>query len=134
MAELTDQDREQLRALIEDEWVAACGAGEWDTAAALCTEAVDYMPADSPWVRGRSEVAGFLSGFPEIIGMSQSVTKIAGDGSLAVLHATFDIRFVVEGQKLEGRGKVLGTAAKESSGWLFSSVCFNWDAPPAPSL
>jgi len=133
MPELTQQDQNGLRTMTENDWVTACSAGDWDAAVALCTEDVDYLPADSPWLRGRSEVSDFLNEFPELVEFSQSVVKVSGDSTLAVLHATFALKFVVEGQELAGTGKVLATATKRSDAWLFSSVCFNWDAPPAPS-
>ncbi len=133
MAELTERDRDRIRTITEREWVATCSAGDWDAAAALCTEDVDYMPADLPWLRGREAVAGFLRDFPEFSGFHQEVVKISGDSSLAVVHATFGIDLVVEGQTLSGEGKVLVTASKAEGDWLFSSVCFNWNAPPAPT-
>ena len=71
--------------------------------------------------------------FPEFSGFHQEVVKISGDSSLAVVHATFGVDFVVEGQTLSGEGKVLATASKAEGDWLFSSVCFNWNAPPAPT-
>ena len=133
MAELTQEDRDRLRVMTEDEWVAAASASDWDTAVALLTEDVDYMPADSPWCRGRTEVKEFLNAFPELVAFSQHVVKMTGDAGLAVLHATFSGSFIVEGQELTGAGKVLATATKQDGTWFFSSVCFNWDAPPAPS-
>ena len=132
MAELTQEDRDRLRTLTEVDWVAACNSSDWDAAVALCTEDVDYMPADVPWRRGRAEVKDFLSGFPEIVELSQKLVAATGDTSLVVLHATFGGSFVVEGQELTGAGKVLATATKTDGSWLFSSVCWNWDAPPAP--
>ena len=96
MAELTEQDRDRIRTITEREWVATCSAGDWDAAAALCTEDVDYMPADLPWLRGREAVAGFLRDFPEFSGFHQEVVKISGDSSL---RRTRDVR-----DRLSGRG------------------------------
>ena len=134
MAELTQEDRDRLRVMTEVDWVAACSGGDWDAAVALCTKDVDYMPADVPWLRGRAEVKDFLSEFPEIVAFSQLVVGTTGDTSVAVLHATFGGSFVVDGQELTGTGKVLATATKTDGSWLFSSVCWNWDAPPAPAM
>jgi ketosteroid isomerase-like protein len=133
MPDLTPEDRDRLRSMTENEWVTACVSRDWDKAVALCTEDVNYMPPDSPWLHGRAAVAEFLNGFPEMEQLFQHVVKMAGDTSLVVLHATFGGSFIVEGQKLTGEGKVLATAAKSDGAWRFSSVCFNWDAPPAPA-
>ena len=42
MAELTQHDEDRLRSMTENDWVVACMARDWDAAAALCTEDVDY--------------------------------------------------------------------------------------------
>ena len=133
MSALTEQDREDLRVMAEVSWVGACKASDWDAAVALLTSDVDYMPADLPLLKGRGAVKEFLSEFPEIRDMSQSLVEIQGDASLAVMRSTFGVTSVVEGQEIGGVGKVLATAAKEDGEWRFSAVCWNWDAPPAPA-
>ena len=133
MADLTQQDRDRLRTMTEGEWVDACVNGDWNAAVALCTEDIDYMPADSPWLRGRDQVKEFLTGFPDIVDMSQELLAIEGSTDLAVMHGTFGGSFIVEGQGMKGQGKVIATARKQGGEWLFSSVCFNWNAPPAVS-
>ncbi|MBT8488682.1 MAG: nuclear transport factor 2 family protein [Gemmatimonadetes bacterium] len=133
MADLTQEDRDRLRYMTETDWVAACLNSDWDAAVALCTGDVDYMPADLPWLHGRAEVKDFLNNFPELVDFSQRVVATTGDTSLAVIHATFGGTFVVEGQQVTGDGKVLATARRDDGSWHFSSVCWNWNAPPAPS-
>jgi len=56
MAALTQEDREQLQTIVEETWVKASLRSDWDTVMALCTEDIDYMPADIPWVHGRYEL------------------------------------------------------------------------------
>ncbi len=129
MADLMKQDRDQLRTMVEETWVDACLRSDWDAATALCTEDVNYMPADTPWVRGRNELKEFLNNFPQLLEFSQTLVTATGDSSLAAVHATFAGSFVVDGQKLAGAGKVLATARKQHGNWRFSAVCFNWDAP-----
>ena len=46
MAELTDQDRDQIREVVEQKWVAAGLARDWGASMALCTEDFVYMPQD----------------------------------------------------------------------------------------
>ncbi|HUE89792.1 MAG TPA: nuclear transport factor 2 family protein [Vicinamibacterales bacterium] len=132
MSSLTKQDRDQIRTMVEKTWVNACLRSDWNAAIAQCTEDVSYMPADTPMVRGRNELKGFLNDFPQLLEFSQTLLDASGDSSLAAVQATFAGSFTVDGQKLAGSGKVLATATKEDGHWLFSAVCFNWDAPPAP--
>ena len=133
MAELTQQEHEQLREMTEVAWVNACMAKEGDAAAAMCTEDVDYMPADLPLLKGRAAVSDFLNEFPELVAFHQKLVSVEGDTSLAVARVTFGGSFVVDGQELSAVGKGLATATMDSGSWLFSAVCWNWDAPPAPS-
>lgn len=133
MSKLSEQDREDLRVMTELSWVEACKASDWDAAVALLTSDVDYMPADLPLLKGRGAVREFLSEFPEIRDMSQSLVEIQGDALLAVIRGTFGVTSVVEGQEVSGVGKVLSTAVKEDGEWRFSRVCWNWDAPPVPA-
>ena len=133
MSTLTEQDREDLRVMMEVDWVEACKASDWDAAVALLTSDVDYMAADLPLLKGRGAVREFLSEFPAIKDMSQSLVETQGDASLAVIRGTFGVTSVVEGQEIRGEGKVLSTAKKEDGKWLISAVCWNWDAPLAPT-
>ncbi len=132
MSTLTQEDRDQIQTIVEETWVKASLSSDWDTVTALCTEDIDYMPADMPWLHGRNELKGFLEDFPQLVEFSQTLVNATGDSSLCALHGTMAISFVVDGQKLTGVGKVLATATKQDGKWLFSAVCFNWDAPPAP--
>ncbi len=133
MSMLTDQDREELRMATEVSWVEACRASDWDAAVELLTEDVDYMAADLPLLKGREAVRVFLSEFPRLDEFHQSLVEVQGDASLAVLRGTFGGTFTVEGQEVTGVGKVLSTATKQDGTWRFAAVCWNWDAPPAPT-
>ena len=68
MAALTQEDRGHIQTIVEETWVKASLSSDWDTVTALCTEDIDYMPADIPWVHGRNELTGFLEGFPRRTG------------------------------------------------------------------
>ena len=130
MAALTQDDRDQLQTIVEKTWVQACLNSDWDTVTALCTEDIDYMPADVPWVHGREELMGFCKAFPKLVAFSQTLVNATGDSALCALRGTMVISFVVDGKQMTGAGKVLVTATKQGGKWLFSAVCFNWDAPP----
>lgn len=81
MAELTDQDRNEMRELIEEKWVAGGLARDWDASMALCTEDFVYMPQDNPVLHGKAEAQGWLDGFPDLKTFSQEVVDISGDTS-----------------------------------------------------
>lgn len=129
MAELTDADRIRLRQMTEQEWVAAASAADWEACVALCSNDVEYMPPDSPGLRGHDELRGFLEAFPTIVDFSQSIQTVSGTSDLAVLRGSFAVTVEAEDGQVSGEGKVLATAAKTGEDWEFSAVCFNWNAP-----
>ncbi len=133
MAALTDQDRTELRELTEQKWISAALAKDWEACVALCSEDLVYMPPDHPLLHGRAETEAYLKEFPDVKDFGQKLVGIGGDRDLAVLRATFAGTFVVDGQELSGVGKVLATAEHRGGSWVFSAVCFNWDAPPSPN-
>tara|TARA_B100001167_G_scaffold129256_1_gene80959 strand:- start:120 stop:524 length:405 start_codon:yes stop_codon:yes gene_type:complete len=133
MAELTDQDRDEMRELIEQKWVAGGLARDWEASMALCTEDFVYMPQDNPVLHGKAEAQGWLDGFPDLKTFSQEVVDISGDRELAVLRCTFKVGFEADGQEVSGVGKGLAAMSRQSGEWLMSAVCFNWDTPLFPA-
>ena len=129
MAELTDQDRAELREMIEQKWVATCKTRDWEACMALCTEGLVYMPPDHTVLHGKAETQAWLSQFPEMKNFTQELVDITGDTSLAVVRGPAKVTILVDGQELLGFGKFMASATKQSGDWLFSAVCFNWDAP-----
>ena len=138
MAELTDQDRDEIREVVEQKWVAAGLARDWGASMALCTEDFVYMPQDNPVLHGKAEAQGWLDGFPDLKTFSQEVVDISGDADLgvplnAVARVTFEVSFEADGQEVSGVGKGLAAMSRQSGEWLMSAVCFNWDAPLFPA-
>lgn len=133
MAELTDQDRNEMRELIEEKWVAGGLARDWDASMALCTEDFVYMPQDNPVLHGKAEAQGWLDGFPDLKTFSQEVVDISGDTESAVVRVTFRVSFEADGQEISGVGKGLAAMSRQSGEWLMSAVCFNWDTPLFPA-
>ena len=133
MAELTDQDRNEMRELIEEKWVAGGLARDWDASMALCTEDFVYMPQDNPVLHGKAEAQGWLDGFPDLKTFSQEVVDISGDRELAVVRCTFKVGFEADGQEISGGGKGLAAMSRQSGEGLMSAVCFNWDTPLFPA-
>ena len=129
MAEFTEGDRDTLRQMTERDWVDAALAREWDTSLAMCSDDLVYMPPDNPPLRGKAEARGFFDAFPPILQFTQSVEAISGDAELAVLQCRFALSIEGEDGQVSGEGKVLATASKNSGEWLFTTVCFNWNAP-----
>ena len=133
MAELTDQDRDQIREVVEQKWVAAGLARDWGASMALCTEDFVYMPQDNPVLHGKAEAQAWLDGFPDLKTFSQEVVDISGATELAVGRCTFEVSFEADGQEVSGVGKGLAAMSRQSGEWLMSAVCFNWDAPLFPA-
>ena len=133
MAELTDQDRNEMRELIEEKWVAGGLARDWDASMALFTEDFVYMPQYNPGLHGKAEAQRWLDGFPDLKTFSQEVVDISGDRELAVVRCTFKVGFEADGQEISGVGKGLAAMSRQSGEWLMSAVCFNWDTPLFPA-
>ena len=133
MAELTDQDRDEIREVVEQKWVAAGLARDWGASMALCTEDFVYMPQDNPVLHGKAEAQAWLDGFPDLKTFSQEVVDISGDTELAVGRCAFEVSFEADGQEVSGVGKGLAAMSRQSGEWLMSAVCFNWDAPLFPA-
>lgn len=108
MGELSGADREGLRQMIENDWVEASLARDWDASLALCSQDFVYMPQDHRILHGRSEAKVFLEEFPSIVALTQAIDHIAGDTDLAVFRGRFDLTVDDEGQRVSGRGKFLG--------------------------
>ena len=96
MAELTDQDRAELREMIEQKWVATCKTRDWEACMALCTEDLVYMPPDHTVLHGKAETQAWLSQFPEMKNFTQELVDITGDTSLAVVRGTAKVTILVE--------------------------------------
>ena len=79
MAGLHDHDRNEIRELIEEKWVAAGLARDWGASMALCTEDFVYMPQDNPVLHGKAEAQAWLDGFPDLKTFSQEVVYISVD-------------------------------------------------------
>ncbi len=133
MAELTDQDRDEMRELIEQKWVAAGLARDWGASMALCTEDFVYMPQDNPVLHGKAEAQAWLDGFPDLKTFSQELVDISGDTELVVARCTFEVGFEADGQEVSAVGKGLAAMSRQSGEWLMSAVCFNWDVPLFPA-
>ena len=134
MAALTDADRDRLREICEVDWVSATLARDWDANMALVSEDLVYMPPDHPVLRGKQEWVEWIQSFPNLTSMAQQVNGVFGDTVVAGVRGSVQGTFEGDGQEISFVGKFLGTAAKEGDRWLFNSLCFNFDGPPAPSV
>ncbi|MBT8397627.1 MAG: nuclear transport factor 2 family protein [Gemmatimonadetes bacterium] len=133
MSELTGSDKETIRHLLEDVWVEGCVRQEWDRCLGIMSEDYVYMIPDQPALRGKAEAQAFFEGFPTISRMSQSIETVGGTRELAVARGTYALSMDVDGTEVSGTGKFLSTATLKNDKWVFTSACFNWDAPPAPN-
>jgi ketosteroid isomerase-like protein len=125
--------RETLRALVEEQWPAACLARDWDKVLAMCAQDIVYMPADHPALRGHAEFRAWLHQFPPIVKMDQPLEDAEGRGDLAVVRASFAVAIEAAGKRVNSAGKVLCSFHRQASGkWMVKSVCWNWDQPMTP--
>jgi ketosteroid isomerase-like protein len=133
MSELTGSDKETIRHLLEDVWVGGCVRQEWQRCLEIMSDDYVYMIPDQPTLRGKAEAQAFFEGFPQISQMTQSLEVVEGTQELAVARGTYALSMDVEGTEVSGTGKFLSTATLKDDKWVFTSACFNWDAPPVRS-
>ena len=105
MSTLTQEDRDQIQTIVEETWVKASLSSDWDTVTALCTEDIDYMPADIPWVHGRNELKGFRYSGVDRAYMSL-IRQFGGTGSgwntlNSMRHVDTECSVIVAGEKFQ---------------------------------
>ena len=126
-------DDHLIRVMAERDWVDALRAGDVDRLLALCADDLVYMPADHPPLRGHDQFRAWVANFPRIREMAQPVEHIEVHGDAAMVRAGFTVALDANGQRLNASGKALCSLRREpGKGWRVTSVCWNFDAPPAP--
>ena len=65
--------------------------------------------------------------------MTQTLEVVGGTQDMAVARGTCALSMDVDGTQMSLTGKFLTSATLKDDKWVFTSACFNWDAPPAPS-
>ena len=129
---LSAEDLESIRDIIERRWTAACLAGDWDNALAMCAEDSVHMNPDEPAVRGHAELRAWFEKFPRIVKFTQSTRHVEGLANLAVAQCTAALTVEASGTQLDSTGKLICCFRKQPSGeWLVTSVCWNLDRPMA---
>ena len=133
MSALTSTDEKQIRHLVENMWPDCCVQADWERALEILSEDFVYMTPDLPAFRGKADLRGFLNDFPSISRMTQSMEALTGSTDLAVVQCTWGLAVDVEGTQMSGIGKSLVTATRKDGEWVFTSSCYNFDAPMAAS-
>jgi ketosteroid isomerase-like protein len=131
MSALTNSDEQTIRHLLEEVWPDCCLRADWEGALQVLSDDFVYMTPDLPAVKGKAEMRGFLEDFPSLSHMTQSVQALTGSTELAVVRCTWDLALDVEGTQMSGTGKSLITATRMDGEWVFTSSCYNFDAPLA---
>lgn len=126
---LTPDDRRQIKDLGEVEWTAAFIAGNHERLLELCDDDVVYMPADHPTVRGREALRAWLATFPPVTVFEQPIEAIDGHGDVAMARATFKV--ALANPPVERTGKAVCCMHRVGNDWRITSVCWNFDGPPA---
>jgi ketosteroid isomerase-like protein len=129
MPALTSADEESIRHLVEEVWTDCVLRGDWDGALKVFSDDFVYMTPDLPAFRGKAEIRGFLDGFPAISHMTQRLEALTGSTELVVARCSWDLAVDVEGTRMSGTGKSLVTATQINGEWVFTSSCYNFDAP-----
>jgi ketosteroid isomerase-like protein len=127
---LTAEDVHAIRETTEQRWTKTILARDWEGMLALCAPDIVYMPADHPALRGHAQLRTWFDQFPRVLGLTQPLESVVGQGSLAIVRATFAATVDVEGKPTAGTGKVLCSFQHDVTGrWMVTSVCWNWDKP-----
>jgi len=133
MSALTSSDEQRIRHLLEEVWTDCCLRGDWDGALKILSDDCVYMAPDFPAFRGKAEIRGFMEDFPSISHMTQSMKALKGSTDLVVAQCTWELALDVDGTPMSGTGKSLITATQMNGEWVFTSSCYNFDAPMAAS-
>ena len=129
MAELTSAHEQTIRHKLEVVWPRCTESQDWEGCLNLVSDDFVYMPQDQPTLHGKGEARKFLEGFPPIARMTQSVDAFSGTTDLAVIRGTFGLALDLDDTLLSGTGKFLCTATEKAGDWVFTTSCFNFDAP-----
>jgi len=132
MAELTSAHEQTIRHKLEVVWPRCTQQQDWEGCLSLLSDDFVYMPQDQPILKGKNEARAFLEGFPPIARMTQSVEAFTGSTDLAVVRGSFGMTLDMDGTLLSGTGKFLVTAHEKDGDWVFTTSCFNLDAPMEP--
>lgn len=104
-------------------------AKDWDGATALYTEAAVLLPPNSPTVRGRTAIRGFLGQFPPLSELTIVDDTVVGTGTRAYAIGHYHMTIAAPGAPVDS-GKFLDIREKQADGsWIYVADMFSSDIP-----
>ena len=117
---------------IQQRFVAALRARDFDALAALYTEDAVVMPPHEPAVRGRAGVKAWMAAFPPVTDFAIVSERIEGRADLAYVRGTYTMTLQPDGAPapVASRGKYIEVRRRQPNGeWLLEADIFNSDLP-----
>lgn len=132
-AALAASDRAAIES-VEDRWVTAAQAANWDEVASLYSEDAVVMPPNAESAEGRAGVLEVLRSFPPLQSVNFDQVHIDGCGDLAYVHGEYQMTFALpDNQTMEDRGKYIAIFERQADGqWRMTRDIFNSNLPAQP--
>lgn len=131
---LSEQDIEEIRAVIERDAEAARRA-DWEAVTHMFTADAIRFPPHQPPVRGRDAIRAWLETTPPIQQFSVTADEIVGCSDLAFVRGAYVLTVAPEagGSPQTDRGYYMGLLRKQADGswlWVTDMICSELPLPP----
>jgi uncharacterized protein (TIGR02246 family) len=117
---------------IQQRFVTALRARDFDALAALYTEDAVLMPPHEPAVQGRTALKTWMSAFPPVTDFAIAVDRVEGRADLAYIRGTYTMTLQPVGAPAPviSRGKYIEIRRRQPNGeWLLEADMFSPDTP-----
>ncbi len=100
--------------------------------AAMYAENAFLLPPNSPAIRGRTAIDGFLHGFPPMTELTLTTDSLVGNGTTAWATGRYHLTLGIEGAPVDS-GTFLDVREKQADGsWVYVADMFH-SSIPAPA-
>jgi len=104
-------------------------AKDWAGAAKLYTDNALMLPPNSPALRGRTAIQGYLTAFPPVTAFTIVTDTIVGTGDRAYATGHYSLTLGLKGSPVDS-GKFLDVRERQADGsWLYVADMFSSDLP-----
>jgi ketosteroid isomerase-like protein len=128
---LSDADIAAIRAAIDRD-AAAVRRADWDAVARMFTVDAIRFPPNSPPIRGRAAMRGWLETFPPIREFAITADEIVGCDDVAFVRGRYELT-ATAGQAstpVTDRGNYMGLLRKQPDGsWLWTTDMISSELP-----
>jgi ketosteroid isomerase-like protein len=125
---LSPADREANRALSLH-FAQLAVAKDFDGVAKLYTDSALMLPPNTPVLKGRTAIKGFMAAFPPLSELTITIDTLVGTGDRAYASGRYHLTLAIQGSPVDS-GKFLDIREKQGDGsWLYVADMFNSNIP-----